>query len=581
MQRRLAALGVLSQERRGLWGEVRSTSLLYIQARAQSVVLVGVLLLSVFVYGLRDLPLASLNEGLYAECAREMVETGDWLTPRINTIVYWEKPPLLYWLVAACFRLLGCTEFAARLPSALAAAATCLLTFLFADRVYGRRLAWFAVGIMASSLYFATQAQMVMFDSLLMLFFAGALFAFYLALENPRYYLLCALSLGLAVMTKGFVALVLFLGVAVVYCLLTHTPSRFRVMALPSVLIFVVVVAPWHIYEAVTHLGFAWFYFVNEHVLRFLGKKVPADFHTGQWYDHFLRSILLMVPWGIFLPVALLDSIRRQRRELFLLLWFAVPLLFFSTSTSKANYYMIISSPAMAILLAILLERRRRGNWLPVSLGVLSGLGLVAAVVISHKGYTAAFEIMRRNLTVEILGFFSLALLAAAAIAYQGRRELAVGALAVLMICLKFDALHLAVPLGPYLSERAVASELSSCLTKLPSGLTVILDGRLENHSALLFYLPTHVRPLLLAEGRWGDLWYGSYFEDRERQFISRNKAWQLVRENKAVYCLESEHLPPGQLVLCRGGDMVVLGGPALLRQLCGIGRQECLSHRL
>lgn len=538
------------------------------QSRVLTTLLLASALVSVFLYGLNSLPLGSLNEGLYTECAREMIETGQWLTPRINTIVYWEKPPLLYWTVALSLRAFGYSELAARLPSALALAATCLITFLFAAKLYGRGVGWLSLGIMVAAPYFITQQQLVMFDGLLAFFFASAVFSFYLGMTDRRWYLLAALALGLAVMTKGFIALFLFVPLVLLYRWLSGQRLNLGYAAWAGPLIFLAIVAPWHIHEAVTQPGFAWFYFINEHILRFLGRKVPADFHRGSFYDPALRAMLLMLPWGIFLIPAVVSSVRRRHTDLLPLLWFAVPLIFFSVSTAKASYYMVIAAPAMAMMIALFLRRNQRSPWLAGTAAVLGCLALVAAFRFGAEPLADQFEALRSGVTMQIISLFAVALLLTASLSGFGKHRQAAFALSVMMLALRLGSFQLCAPLMAWNTEKTVAQPLAALLQRAPRMPQVILDRRLENHSSFIFYLPPQARPLQIADGRWGDLWYGSFFEHKDRLFISPEQAWQMVNGNRAVYCMLKKHVPAGASVICSGGDLAVVAGPQLARSL-------------
>ena len=547
------------------------------RGRVQSVALLSVVLAAIFVYGLNTLPLGSLNEGLYAECARKMVETGQWLNPRINTIAYWEKPPLLYWAVALSMRTFGYGELAARLPSALALVGTCLMTFLFAKRLYDRRIAWLSLAILATAPYFIMQQQTVMFDGLLSFFFAGAVYAFCLGRLDRRWYLAAAAALGLAVMTKGFVALFLFVPVVVLYRWLSHKPLNLGYAAWAAPAVFLAIIAPWHVYESVTQPGFAWFYFVNEHFLRFLGRKVPADFQTGNCYEPLLRSMLLMLPWGIFLIPSAISALRHRQSDLLPLLWFAVPLVFFSVSTAKSNYYMVIAAPAMAMMLALFLQRNRYSAWLPGGLAVLGLLGLAAMWKFGMKTPDNAFQAMRGAVTWYALALLVIAALLSAWLLRLRQHTHAVWAMCSLLLLLRLSMFHTGAPLTPWISEKAVAVPLATMLLRASQTPQVIMDGRLENHSSFIFYLPPQARPLLVAQGRWGDLWYGSFREGQDRLFISRERAWELVNANRAVYCLETKRVPAGANIVCRAGYMTVVAGPRLARSLL---QGEVLAQR-
>src|SRR5947209_17287445 len=151
-----------------------------------SFTIVTVISFMTFLFRLGAIPLTSPNEGLYAQVAREMVESNDWVVPHINTVVYFEKPPLLYWLTALSYKLLGINAFAARLPSALAGAATTWLVFWLGRRLYSRTGATLSAVALASGIGFIFQAREVMFDTLLTAAMTGALAGFWMVCGEPR-----------------------------------------------------------------------------------------------------------------------------------------------------------------------------------------------------------------------------------------------------------------------------------------------------------------------------------------------------------------------------------------------------------
>jgi 4-amino-4-deoxy-L-arabinose transferase-like glycosyltransferase len=328
--------------------------------------------------GLR--PLGNPDEGRYAEIPREMAASGDFVTPRLNGVKYFEKPPLLYWLSAVTFEVAGVNEFTARFWNALFALGGVLATYSAARALYGRRAGWWSAGVLATSLLYFGLSQMVLLDMALAVTMSGALFAFLLAVRCQREGARLALfvvfyaCMALAVLAKGLVGLVLPCAVVFVWLLVCDQWRGLRpAHVLAGAMVFLAIAAPWHVAAAlenhspVKEHDFAWFYFVHEHFLRFTttvhGRAQPWWFFTPVLLAGFL-------PWSVFVPQALWRSLaggwqaRRENREAwFLVLWVLVMLVFFSKSQSKLIPYILPVFPALAVL---------AGRWLAEEWGACS-----------------------------------------------------------------------------------------------------------------------------------------------------------------------------------------------------------------
>src|SRR3990172_12466574 len=244
------------------------------------------LLLGTAAFYLARLGLAGLydpNEGMYAEIPREMVLLRDWLTPRFNFIRYFEKPPLLYWLTALAYRFLGFSELAARLVPALAAVGGVAVTYGIGRDLWGRRAGLVSGLILATSFGYFIFSRIILTDMLFTALLAATYWGVLRGLlgETPRRIpmLLAYAAMGLAILTKGLIGLafpVLTLGS---FLLLTREWRLVRRLELlRGGAVFLAVTAPWHILVGLKNPGFFWFYFVNEHLLRFVGRRHLLDY---------------------------------------------------------------------------------------------------------------------------------------------------------------------------------------------------------------------------------------------------------------------------------------------------------------
>ncbi|MEO7494583.1 MAG: glycosyltransferase family 39 protein [Massilia sp.] len=313
-----------------------------------------------FLYGLDAFPLRDINEGLYAEIAREMLSSGDYIVPHLNGVPYIEKPPLLYWLMSLSMAIFGPTAAAARLVSALSMLSLCVALFRFCALRGQARLGCHASVILASALPVALLSHAVLFDPLLTAMLGISLLCFLHAyLTHSRSALRAAtVLLGLATLEKGFVALVLEVGTLTVFLLLMRDlPAWKKLIDRTGLGIVAAMLLPWHLAAALKQHGFSWFYFVNEHLLRFTGQRLPDDFHRGPWWFYLPRLVLLLLPWTPFLLLLVRSSnataVRNRPIVCFCQAMILFPLQFFSLSQAKAEYYMLVAAPALALWLAV------------------------------------------------------------------------------------------------------------------------------------------------------------------------------------------------------------------------------------
>lgn len=318
-------------------------------------VLFGVL----FLTGLGAAPLIDPDEGRYAEIPREMLVRGDFVTPTLNYVKYFEKPPLLYWVNAGSMAIFGQNEFAARLPSALSGLFTVLLTYLAGRRLFNRRTAVTGALILGSCAAFLFQSRIILTDMLLTFCLSAALFSFLLAVRSSErhrtnLYRLFFICCGLAVLTKGLIGIVLPGGIIFWYLLLGR--RWYILKEIPwfsGLLLFALVTVPWFILVSQANPEFPHFFFIREHFQRY-----TSTIHKrSQPFWFFLPILLLtMLPWSFFLPGSLGKAWQQRHSDrgttLFLLLWPLVIILFFSLSSSKLIPYILPTFAPLSLLVA-------------------------------------------------------------------------------------------------------------------------------------------------------------------------------------------------------------------------------------
>lgn len=347
-----------------------------------------ILLTVPFFQYLGKLPLLDPDEGRYAEISREMLERGDLLTPTLNYVNYFEKPPLLYWCNAVSLKLFGLNEFGARFPTALAGLLTVLAVYLIARYLYDRRTALLAAGMLATSAGFVLKSRFIQTDAMLTLWLTSALGAFLVASQRhdrPRdsgrpWYLFYLFS-ALAVLTQGLVGIGFPVAVILLFLLWTRRWELLTRMRLGTGLpLFLAVTVPWFVMVALKHHDFRRFWFACE---QNGFSPVSLVDHTKPFWYFFPALVVIILPWSCFIPGALGKAWREQGREtgrpgLYLLIWATLLMLFFSRSSAKPSAYIMAVCPPLAILISHCVkgELERRGRGLKPALRLL-GVALV------------------------------------------------------------------------------------------------------------------------------------------------------------------------------------------------------------
>lgn len=306
-------------------------------------------------------PLMAPSEARYVEIAREMAESNDYITPRLNYVKYFEKPPLIYWLQASIFKTLGYNHWSMRLGSAFFALLGCLAVYLAGRKLFDRSTAWVSAIILASSLMYFTTSQINVLDTPISVLISIVLLIFLCAIRYPdssstRRYLLwlmyaCA---ALAMLTKGLIGFVLpglVIGTWIAWTNQWRLLGSVQLIA--GLLIFLAITLPWHILVQVKNPEFAHFYFLEQHVYRY--ATMSANRYQPFWW--FIPVTLGgFYPWVLFLIPAVINLFRKpfsndsQAIGRFFFLWAILIVLFFSFSKSKLLPYVLPVMPALALL---------------------------------------------------------------------------------------------------------------------------------------------------------------------------------------------------------------------------------------
>ena len=305
------------------------------------------------------------DEGRYAEMAREMLVTGDWVTPRYNGYKYFEKPPLQVWATAAIFQVFGIGDWQARLWTALTGFLTILAIGFTGTRIYNARAGWLAAVVLASSPMWVISGHFNSLDMGLSAFLVAALCSLLLAQTSHNksscrnWMWACWVFMALATLSKGVIGAAIPAMVFVAYSISTWDWKIWtRLRLFSGAIVFLLITAPWFILVAQRNPEFLEFFFIHEHLQRF---TQDAHSRTGPIY-YFVPLLLIgIIPWVLQIPGALVQAWQERRREFssgwLLVCWFVVIFAFFSMSRSKLPGYIIPIFPALALLIGHRLDR--------------------------------------------------------------------------------------------------------------------------------------------------------------------------------------------------------------------------------
>jgi 4-amino-4-deoxy-L-arabinose transferase-like glycosyltransferase len=347
----------------------------------------------IWFYALGARTLVPTDEGRYAEMAREMLASGDWITPRLNGLKYFEKPPLQNWMNALTFAAFGLGEWQARLWTGLTGLFGVLITAFAACRLYGSRVGFHAGLVLGSSLLWAAMSHANTLDMGLASMMSVALCSLLVAQregasvrERRHWMWACWAGMALAVMSKGLIGIVLPGAVLVIYTLASRDWAIWKRLHLVSgLLLFFAITAPWFILISLRNPEFPHFFFIHEHFQRFTSKVHRRE---GPWHYFFPFLIAGIIPWVGLLAQSLMGARKVETEKahgfqpaMLLLIWCVFIFFFFSISGSKLPSYILPIFPALAILIALELERASaRTLILNASLVALAGAaGLVYA----------------------------------------------------------------------------------------------------------------------------------------------------------------------------------------------------------
>ena len=556
-------------------------------------------------------------DAVQAQIARNMLDSGDWVTARLDGVAYLEKSPLIYWMMAVSYRIFGVHDWSARLPVAFSAIALCWLTFQIGAWAFSVRAGLYAGLTMATCVgpFLFTRIQIP--DVTVTATIALAMWAFLRVLDpdEPRTRLwstVMAAAIGTGLLLKGLIAALFPVAAAVLYLAATglmlkrETWARLRVFR--GTLVALLIAAPWHVIATLRnppffdftmhsaqgeYRGFFWFYFFNEHILRFLNLRYPRDYNTVPRVYFWLFHLLWLFPWSVYFPAAARLSYkptdRAGRMRLLCLCWAGFLLVFFTFSSTQ-EYYSMPAYPALALLIASAMIEPRLLSWVgrgQLVLTIVSTLSVFAiGFVLSNvwslpapgdisraleqhpEAYTLSLGHMG-DLTMASFAYLRTPLVLAGIAFLTGALTRGRPAGAVVMMVLFIHAARLAlVVFDPYLASRPLAEALNNS----PRG-SLILDDQYYTFSSIVFYAEQYRgQRLLLLNGRVNNLDYGSYAPDAPQDVFIDDQQFRTLWISPQLHyiCVERPQLARLEKLVGRDTLHVVVesGGKLLLRNL-------------
>ena len=462
------------------------------------------------------------DEGRYAEIPREMLELGDFITPHLNYVKYFEKPPLHYWLNALSFKIFGENEFAARFPGALMGLLTVLLTYHVGRRLFGRREGLLAALILGTSIGFIIQARIDIIDMTLTCTLSAALAFFIVAAREGEtrkglYYHLFYLCAALAVLAKGLIGIVFPGAIIFLFMLLTWNWRLLKEMRLlTGIPLFLLVCAPWFIMVSLKNPEFPHFFFIREHFERF--TTTVHHRKKGIW---FFVPILLgtMLPWSFFIPAAV-RGVWRERRSaegktrLYLFIWAAFIFLFFSISDSQLEPYILPIFPALALLMGSVYARFSDSVSAPLR---IQGLAISAILIIGGIGVIGYPHVASRpGLTATGAALIGLVLIFEGILTFRNISRKPLLVFTGLILCSYLIAIVTPNLLIGGMAKRRSLDEIG-----------IIIKERAEKDAVvssfgLLQGLPFYAKRRVVVVGEPGEAEFGSKQGDNSAWFIDQ-----------------------------------------------------------
>ena len=489
------------------------------------IILISICLL-LYLFRLGDMPLGDIDEAMHAATSKDMVRSGDWITPQYNGENFYDKTPLYNWLAAIAFMLLGFTEVAARLPAALLGLGCVMLTYWLARSMFAPVAGFLSALVLATSAEYIVLSRAVVHDISLAFCVTLALTLFFVGLKNERHrkpaFLFGYAALGLAVLAKGPVGAalpVMTIGLFLIYKRQLRFLKQMQIGW--GLLIFLAVAAPWYILISLKNPDYLEYFFLKQNIGNFLSQQSR---HPKPFYYYIPVLMGGLFPWSLFLPLALFRALRAKAAlhgdgVIFALIWFGVIFIFFSIASSKLGTYILPLFPAAALLVGVLWYDLLYASNRVLHKGVLFSYLPLAAVMPLVLGYLLLFPpgslVADTGITLPLVYFLAVWLmgwvLISSGLVIKKKYKAFIGSVAAMVATLFFLVLIYIVPLlGPLVSCKELALKL---------------DILMQPGESILFYRRARASFL--------------FYTDRTAELVENpQQLKEYIDSDKKVYCV-------------------------------------------
>lgn len=513
-------------------------------------ILLGITFLIIFFWNIWGYGLIDPDEGRYSEIPREMLESGDFITPRLNYVDYFEKPALHYWLTAASFILFGQNEFASRfIPAILGLGGAIFVYYLTLMTTARMRAAVYAAFVLSTSLLWVAISRINIIDMTVTFFFTASLFGYWAAVReetplNRRWLFLFYSGMALAVLSKGLIGVVLPGGIIFWHIVLTKRKIFFAmlryILFMPGIALFFLIVVPWFWAVCRANPDFFDFFFIHEQFLRYATKI--HDRYEPAWF--FIPIIIAaLTPWIGLMPDIVRTCMGRNGKKFlnddfatFLALWFAVPFLFFSLSSSKLIPYILPCLPPLSVLGGVVLDSIAEGKDDSIAISrrfIISSAFTLLPIALAGFIYPFFDKKMGANVLLPYTAPVGIALAVfwICSFLFYRRRTLSVR---IPVLCfLAFISIMLFTR-GMELAETRNSCKEAAGLIKAETQPDDIIVGYGQPMQGLFFYLE---RRIVLAD-TLGELAFGAKKEKDPQWFIDSKRLKNLWNGSRRVLLL-------------------------------------------
>ena len=482
--------------------------------------------LILFFFNLGALPIKDIDEAMHAATSKDMVLSGDWVTPRFNGENFYDKTPLYNWLAAISFLLFGFSEFAARLPAALLGSGCVMLTYWLARSMFGPVVAFLSALVLATSAEYIVLSRVVVHDISLAFFVTLALTLFFVGYKNEKQrkpaFLFGYAALGFAVLAKGPVGVVLPMMIIGLFLICKKQLRFLKKMQIGwGQFIFLAVAAPWYILMSLRKPDSSEYFFLKQNIGSFLSQQSR---HPKPFYYYIPVLMGGLFPWSLFLPLALFRAIRAKAALhgdglIFALIWFGVVFIFFSMATSKLGTYILPLFPAASMLVGVLWYDLLYASNRVLHKGVFYSYLPFAAMVPPALGYLLLFPpgalTTDTGLSMRLVVFLAVWVLGCALLSIGlvtiKKYKAFIGSIAGMAVTLFLLVwIYIAPLLGPLISSKELALKL---------------DKLMDPGESITFYLKDRASFL--------------FYTDRRAEMLENAKQLMEYLDNrKKVYCV-------------------------------------------